>query len=161
MLAVSYELRMARGAAAAAGDPELEAILISAIEQVQETISQLRDLAHGIYPAILTEAGLGLALESLAESAPLPVVVQGTPDERLPEPVERAAYLVVAGSIDAGADASAGKISIRVARTGDHLVIEAEGAGTGPFTDLADRVGAIGGRLAAGPLMLRAEIPCA
>jgi signal transduction histidine kinase len=161
MLAVSYELRMARGAAAAAGDPELEATLISAIEQVQETTSQLRDLAHGIYPAILTEAGLGLALESLADSAPLPVVVRGTPDERLPEPVERAAYLVVAGSIDAGSDAGAGKISIRVVRTGDHLVIEAEGAGSGPHTDLADRVGAVGGQLAAGPLSLRAEIPCA
>ena len=86
-----------------------------------------------------TEAGL----ESLAESAPLPVVVRGTPDERFPEPVERAAYLVVAGSIDAGLDAGANKISIRVARTGDHLVIEAEGAGTGPFADLADRVGAM------------------
>jgi signal transduction histidine kinase len=161
MLAVSYELRLARAAAAAAGDPELEATLITAIAQAQETTSQLRDLAHGIYPAILTDAGLGLALESLAESAPLPVVVRGTPDERLPEPVERAAYLVAAGSIDAGSDAGAGKISIRVARTGDHLVIEAEGAGTGPFTDLADRVGAIGGHLAGGPLRLRAEIPCA
>jgi PAS domain S-box-containing protein len=161
MLAVSYELRLARGAAAAAGVPELEATLITAVEQAQEAASQLRDLAHGIYPAILTDAGLGLALESLAESAPLPVVVLGTPDQRLPEPVERAAYLVAAGSIDAGLDAGAGKISIRVARTGDHLVIEAEGAGTGPFTDLADRVGAIGGRLAAGSLGLRAEIPCA
>jgi signal transduction histidine kinase len=161
ILALSYELRMARGAAAVADDPELEAILITAIEQVQETTSQLRDLAHGIYPAILTDAGLGLALESLAESAPLPVVVRGTPDERLPEPVGRAAYLVVAGSIDAGSDAGAGKISIRVARIGDHLVIEAEGASTGPFTDLADQVGAIGGHLAAGPLRLRAEIPCA
>ena len=104
-----------------------------------------------------TEAGL----ESLAESAPLPVVVRGTPDERFPEPVERAAYLVVAGSIDAGLDAGANKISIRVARTGDHLVIEAEGAGTGPFADLADRVGAIGGRLTADRRKLRAEIPCA
>jgi signal transduction histidine kinase len=161
LLALSYELRLARGAATAAGVPELEVILTSAVEQAQEAASQLRDLAHGIYPAILTEAGLGLALESLAESAPLPVVVRGTPDRRFPEPVERAAYLVAAGSIDAGLDAGAGKISIRVARTGDHLVIEAEGAGTCPFTDLADRVGAIGGRLAVGRLGLRAEIPCA
>jgi signal transduction histidine kinase len=160
LLALSYDVRLVRGAAAAAGDPELEAILTSAVEQAQETASQLRDLAHGIYPAILTEAGLGLALESLAESAPLPVVVRGTPDRRFPEPVERAAYLVAAGSIDAGSDASAGKITIRVGRAGDHLVIEAEGAGTGPFTDLADRVGAIGGRLTAGRLGLRAEIPC-
>jgi signal transduction histidine kinase len=161
LLALSYELRLARGAAAVAGVPELEAILTSAVEQAQETASQLRDLARGIYPAILTEAGLGLALESLAESAPLPVVLRGTPDQRLPEPVERAAYLVAAGSIDTGLDAGAGKISIRVGRAGDHLVVEAEGAGTGPFTDLADRVGAIGGRLAAGRLGLRAEIPCA
>jgi hypothetical protein len=109
----------------------------------------------------LTEAGLGLALESLAESAPLPVVVHGTPDERFPEPVERAAYLVVAGSIGAGLDTGTGKISIRVGRAGDHLVVEAEGAGTGPFTDLADRVGAIGGSLAADRVGLRAEIPCA
>jgi signal transduction histidine kinase len=161
LLALSYELRLARGAAATAGVPELEVILTSAVEQAQEAASQLRDLAHGIYPAILTEAGLGLALESLAESAPLPVVVRGTPDRRFPEPVERAAYLVAAGSIDAGLDAGTGKISIRVALTRDHLVVEAEGAGTGPFTDLADRVGAIGGRLAADRLGLRAEIPCA
>ena len=159
LLALSYELRMARGAAA--GDPQLEAILTSATGQAREAASQLRDLAHGIYPAILTEAGLGPALQSLAESAPLPVIVRGTLDERLPEPVERAAYLVAAGSIDAGSDAAAGKISIYVARAGDHLVIETEGAGAGPFADLADRVGAIGGRLAAGRLRLRAEIPCA
>jgi len=75
--------------------------------------------------------------------------------------VERAAYLVAAGSIDAGPDAGANKISIRVARTDDHLVIEAERAGTGPFADLADRVGAIGGRLTADRRKLRAEIPCA
>jgi signal transduction histidine kinase len=161
MLALSYDVRLARGAAAAARDPELEAILTSAVEQAQKTASQLRDLAHGIYPAILTEAGLGLALESLAESAPLPVVVRGTPDERFPEPVERAVYLVAAGSIDAGLDAGTGKISIRVGRAGAHLVVEADGAGTGPFTDLADRVGAIGGRLAADRVGLRAEIPCA
>jgi len=161
LLALSYELRMARGTAAAAGDQQLEAILTSATRQAQEAASQLRDLAHGIYPAILTEAGLGPALQSLAESAPLPVIVRGTVDERLPEQVERAAYLVAAGSIDAGSDAAAGKISIHVARAGDHLVIEAEGPGAGPFADLADRVGAIGGRLAVDRLRLRAEIPCA
>ena len=160
LLALSYELRMARGAAVAS-DPQLDAILTSAIGQAREAASQLRDLAHGIYPAILTEAGLGPALQSLAESAPLPVIVRGTLDERLPEPVERAAYLVAAGSIDAGSDAAAGKITIHVAQAGDHLVIETEGAGAGPFADLADRVGAIGGRLAADRLRLRAEIPCA
>jgi signal transduction histidine kinase len=159
LLALSYELRMARGAVA--GDPQLEAILASATGQAQEAASQLRDLAHGIYPAILTEAGLGPALQSLAEGAPLPVIVRDTLDERLPEPVERAAYLVATGSIDAGSDAAAGKISIHVARAGDHLVIETEGAGAGPFADLADRVGAIGGRLVADRLRLRAEIPCA
>ena len=151
----------AKGAAVAAGDSQLEAILTSATGQAQEAASQLRDLAHGIYPAILTEAGLGPALQSLAESAPLPVIVRGTLDERLPEPVERAAYLVAAGSIDAGSDAAAGKISIHVARAGDHLVIETEGAGAGPFADLADRVGAIGGHLAADRVRLRAELPCA
>ena len=160
LLALSYELRMARGAAVAS-DPQLDAILTSAIGQAREAASQLRDLAHGIYPAILTEAGLGPALQSLAESAPLPVIVRGTLDERLPEQVERAAYLVAAGSIDAGSDAAVGKISIHVAQAGDHLVIETEGAGAGPFTDLADRVGAIGGHLAADRLRLRAEIPCA
>ena len=160
LLALSYELRMARGAAVAS-DPQLDAILTSAIGQAREAASQLRDLAHGIYPAILTEAGLGPALQSLAESAPLPVIVRGTLDERLPEPVERAAYLVAAGSIDAGSDAAAGKITIHVAQAGDHLVIETEGAGAGPFADLADRVGAIGGHLAADRLRLRAEIPCA
>ena len=66
-------------------------------------VAQLRDLAHGIYPAILTEAGLGPAVWSLADEAPLPVEVGRVPEARFPTPVERAVYVLVGHGIDLAA----------------------------------------------------------
>ena len=69
LLAASFELRQACSSAAASGDAELAARLTDASEQAQQALTELRDLAHGIYPAILTEAGLEPAVRSLAERA--------------------------------------------------------------------------------------------
>ena len=98
LLAVSYELRLARADAEAAGDEPLAALLAAGVAEVQSALADLRDLAHGIYPVVLAEAGLGPALWTLADTAPLPVTVGDVPGERLPPPVERAAYAVVAGA---------------------------------------------------------------
>ena len=72
LLALSYDLRLARAGSKTSGAPEVTALLTSAEKEAQTAIDELRELAHGIYPAVLTEAGIGPALWTLADSAPLP-----------------------------------------------------------------------------------------
>ena len=124
---------------------------------MQAALEELRDLAHGIYPAVLTEAGLGPALETLADDAAIPVELGGWPDERFPEAVERAAYIIVSDTIDGLADYA----EVTVTRDGDTLAVEIGPDASPPSVDLADRVGALGGRIGVEGDRLRAEIPCA
>ncbi len=159
LLTLSYELRLAR--AEADGDDALTTVLAATSEEVQAALSELRDLAHGIHPAILTEAGLGPALESLADAAPLPVEVSATPPARLPEAVERAAYLFVAGAVDAAARAGADHVAVTVRRDREHVLVTAGRVGAALPVHLADRIGALGGRVSVEHGTLRAEIPCA
>jgi hypothetical protein len=88
----------------------------------------LADLAHGISPAVLTEAGIGPALWTVADSAPLPVEVGEAPDERFPQAVERTAFVVATEAIDAAHRRRSGHVAIRVFREDDRLIVEAEGA---------------------------------
>ena len=74
-------------------------LLDSASEELARALEELRELARGIHPAILTDRGLGAALEALAARATVPVEVNGLPTERLPEPIEAAAFYVVAESL--------------------------------------------------------------
>ena len=71
----------------------------TAREQLKHALEELRELARGIHPAILTDGGLAPALSALAHRAPLPVEIDDVPDERLPEPVEAAAYYLIAEAI--------------------------------------------------------------
>ncbi len=73
--------------------------LATAIEETQGALQELRELAHGIYPAVLAEAGLAPALATLADTAPLPVQILRAGDRRYPAPVEAAAYFAVAEAI--------------------------------------------------------------
>jgi signal transduction histidine kinase len=155
LLALSYELRLAQ---AAAGD---DYRLATACNEAQAALEELRELAVGIHPAILTEAGLGPALWTLAEDAPLPVEIGAVPDERFTEAVERAAYLLVAGAIEACAYAGADLVEAALRRGADALEIRVDWLGQDTPTHLADRVGALGGRLALADGVLHAEIPCA
>jgi signal transduction histidine kinase len=161
LLTLLYELRLARAAASAGGDDDSAAVLASTGDQVQEALRELRDLAHGIYPVILTEAGLGPALLSLADEAPLPVEVIELPRGRVPVAVERAAYLVVADGIDAAVREGADHVQVIARRQGDALEVRLTGVESAPSVQLADRVGALGGRIAIEDRTLRAEIPCA
>ena len=143
---------------------ELVSILDTAADETEAALEELRELAHGIYPAILTEAGLGPALETLADEAPLPVELGDLPPERAP----------LARRAD------------RVRRRGrGHRRCRGAGSGMAPsrrprgapaawswtsrttarprragLVHLLDRVGALGGTLDAGDNTLRAEIPC-
>ena len=80
---------------AEAGDPESAELVRSAGEEAGLALKELRDLARGIHPAILTNRGLAAALDDLAARASIPVEVTAAPQERLPDPVEAAAYFVV------------------------------------------------------------------
>ena len=116
LLALSYDLRLARAAAEAEGDREHATLLASAGDEAQAALGELRELAHGIYPAILAEAGLAPALATLADEAPLPVELGEVPPERYGAPVETAAYLTVAEAIADAAGRRATFVSVDVAR---------------------------------------------
>jgi signal transduction histidine kinase len=126
-------------------------------------LEELRDLAHGIYPAILTEAGLAAALASLADAAPLPVQIHDAAQRRYPAAVETAAYLLVAESLDDAASRDASHAVVSTVRDGGRLVVTVEDNGsdrTSAMVQLTDRVGALDGQLAVEPTRLQGELPC-
>ena len=163
LLALSYDLRLARAGAAADGDEELARMLAVAGDETVTALDELRELAHGIYPAILTEAGLAPALEALADEAPLPVELDELTLERQPPAVETTAYVLLAEAIDDAARRGSPFLSVRVRNADGRLCITAHDEGrprSGQLAHLADRIGALGGTLELGDTTLRAEIPC-
>jgi signal transduction histidine kinase len=164
LLAASFELRLAQSAAVASGDSALLDRLSTASDDTQQALVELRELAHGIFPAILTEAGLEPALTTLAARAPVPVAILELVDQRFPLAAETTAYFVVAAGIELALERSAAIVSVAVRAAGDRLVVELSDDGTGRAADathVADRVGALGGELDVATGHLRAEIPCA
>jgi len=127
-----------------------------AVEKAQAAIAQLRELAAGIHPTILTNRGLGGALEALASRSPVPVELETAFGERLPWSVEAAAYFVVAEALTNVAKyAAASHATVRVTRNDDHMTLEvlddgvggadpAEGTG---LRGMGDRVSALDGEL--------------
>jgi PAS domain S-box-containing protein len=148
--------------------PSIEA----AIGELADGLSELRELASGLHPSVLSERGLAPALEALALRAPLPVRLERLPGRRLGEQIEAAAYYVVAEAL-ANVQKHAGAQELRVSVTSDaaQLLVEvvddgvggADGDGDG-LRGLSDRVEALGGRLAVDSppgqgTRVRAEIP--
>jgi signal transduction histidine kinase len=163
LLALSYDLRLARAHAQANHDSQTGSLLTQATDQAQAALEELRELAHGIYPAILTEAGLMPALATLADTAPLPVEIRDTAQGRYPAAVERAAYLLVAEALQDATGRGATHTTVSVVRTGERLVVTVDDDGTtrtAAMVQLADRVGALDGQLAVEPTRLQAELPC-
>jgi signal transduction histidine kinase len=172
-------LRLALGIARerAEADPAGARTLVEgALEELDRALADLRELARGIHPAVLTDHGLEPALSALADRAPLPVHVEaGDALERLPGAVESAAYFTVAEALTNVAKyARAHEASVMVVRRNGHALIEVRDDGIGGadpargsgLSGLADRVAALGGRLevdspAGGGTLVRAEIPCA
>ena len=139
-------------------------MLDAAAEATEAALEELRELAHGIYPAILTEAGLGPALETLADEAPLPVELGDLPPERAAPGVEtdglsrrRRGHRGCrgAGRGMARRPRPPGRRPRRRRRSRTTARRAARGSCTSP-----DRVGALGGSLGVGDTSLRAEIPC-
>ncbi len=137
-------------------DPAAAAAADDAAEELRVAIAELRELARGIHPAILTEAGLGPALTNLAERSVVPAVVTDQPDRRLPAPIEATAYFVVSEALaNAAKHAAATRVGIGVRCTATSLRVEVSddgvggadrGRGTG-IEGLHDRVAALGGTL--------------
>jgi signal transduction histidine kinase len=164
LLALSYDLRLARAQAQADGDSHTGSLLTQATDHAQAALAELRELAHGIYPAILAEAGLAAALATLADAAPLPVEIRDADQERCPAAVETAAYLLVAEALDDAAGRDASHAIVSVVRDGGRLVITVQDDGSNRTTamvQLAERVGTLDGRLEVQPTRLQAELPCA
>jgi signal transduction histidine kinase len=136
--------------------PRAAQLIAQAREEIQLAIKELRELARGIHPAVLSDHGLKVALEALAARAPVPVEVSGVPPERLPADVECAAYYVTAEALTNVAKyARASEAEVRVSRKGEGLrvLVRDNGvggadpsAGTG-LRGLQDRVDALDGHL--------------
>ena len=163
ILALSYDIRLAHASAEADADNRTRLFLEQALAEVQAGLGELRELAHGIYPAILTEAGLGPALATLADSASIPVELDNDVQSRYPEVVETAAYLMVAEAIEDAAGRGAGYAAVTVAHRDGRLTVTVEDDGQGrtsPMSGIADRVGALDGILTIEPTWMGAQIPC-
>jgi signal transduction histidine kinase len=148
-------------------------LLDSAIVELTAGLAELRELARGIHPAVLTERGLDPALQSLAARAPLPVSVSASVEGRYAPAVEAAVYFVVMEALTNVAKyASASAAEVTVEQVDGHVVIDVHDDGIGGadpssgsgLAGLADRVAALGGRLViesppGGGTVVRAEVP--
>jgi len=98
LVAVTLTLGLAESRVAS--DPDGAAALVAqAREEVQLAVKELRELARGIHPGVLSDRGLGAALEALASRAPVPVEITGVPEKRLRPPVEAAVYFITAEAL--------------------------------------------------------------
>jgi signal transduction histidine kinase len=150
-------------------------LLAEALEHMETGIRELRELAAGIHPSILTDRGLGAALEALAARSPIPVELEDVPPQRLPAPVETSAYFVVAEALtNAAKHARCSYVRVDVRVEEGALTVEVRDDGVGGanpsvgsgLRGLADRVNALGGRLdiespAGGGTTVRARIASA
>ena len=155
-------------------DPEAGALLAEARTEIAESLTELRDLAHGLHPAVVTAHGLAVALESLAARAPVPVRLAVDIPGRFDEAVEVAAYYVACESLtNIGKHAEATAATVAVSHADGTLIVEVIDDGRGGadtergsgLRGLADRVEALGGRLRVwtpigGGTRVRAELPC-
>ncbi len=173
LVALALDLKLARGKLES--DPAAAARLLDAsIQELAGATRELRELARGIHPAVLTDRGLGAALEAIASRAPIPVEVAPVPEMRLPGPVESAAYFGVAEALtNVSKYADASHAEVTVSRSNGRVVVEVRDDGVGGadpsagsgLRGLADRVAALDGQLdVESPpgegTVVRAEVPC-
>jgi PAS domain S-box-containing protein len=171
LVATSLAVRLA--ARRVTGDTAVRAMLDGAGDELARALEELRELARGLHPAVLTDHGLRAAIEAVADRAPVPVAVDVPLDERLPETVEAAAYFVVCEALTNVAKyAHASEARVHVGHDDGTAQVEvvddgvggADASGGSGLRGLADRVEALGGRLmVTSPLgegtTVRAQLP--
>jgi PAS domain S-box-containing protein len=172
LVSLAVHLRLVEGRLGS--DPELaRQELVDARDQLGRALDELRELARGIHPAILTDGGLAPALSALATRAAVPVEIAEVPGERLPEPVEAAAYYLIAEAVtNVAKHAQASHVSVSVRRVDGRVLVDVVDDGVGGadadagsgLHGLADRVEALHGRLhidspRGGGTRIEAQIP--
>jgi signal transduction histidine kinase len=173
LLGLGLALQLARAQLGQAnGTSEL---LSEADAELRAALDELRELARGIHPAVLTEQGLSAALRTLAERSPVPVTMVELPEERLSGPAEAAAYFLVSEALaNVAKYARASRVRVSVISAGGRVLVDIEDDGVGGadasrgsgLRGLSDRVHALDGELdvespPGGGTHLHAEIPCA
>jgi signal transduction histidine kinase len=163
LVGLLLSLRLARSHLGPDSDPALLAPIEEAEAELRAAVAELRELAHGIFPAALDEEGFSAAVEALAEGAAVPVEMTALPQERLAPAVEAAAYFVVA---EAMRQSDGTPLLVSAARHEGRLVVEVESErGPAEIVALEDRVGALDGTVEVVHepgvgVRIRAEIPC-
>ncbi|MGZ8769004.1 histidine kinase, partial [Aeromicrobium sp.] len=172
LISLSLELGMLQSAVT--NDPEAVSRLVAARREIATSLEELRAVAHGIHPAVVSGHGLEIALEQLAVLAPVPVRLRVGAGSRLPEPLEVAAFYLVSESLaNISKHACATSATVEVDRVDGQVVVEVIDDGIGGadtecgsgLRGLADRVEALEGQLRiwspiGGGTRVRAEIPC-
>ncbi len=173
LVALSLLLRLAQMQQGPQPRAELQTTLGQASHELHTALAELRELARGLHPAILTHDGLGPAVQSLAEQAPLPVTVT-VPTARFPAALEVTAYFVVCEALaNIAKYAQASAVNVAIQHADSRLTVEvadngiggADPGGGSGLSGLADRVIALGGRLRVSSppgegTRIRAELPC-
>ena len=173
LLSVALALRLAQ---ARLGSRSEEAEMIArSREELEQSLQELRELAHGLHPAVLSDHGLVVALEAVVARSPVPVKLFVDLDDRLPGTVEAAVYyLVVEALANVAKHACASTASVQIARQAGWALVEvrddgigdADLSGQGGLRGLVDRIAALDGRLelrspSGAGTTVSAEIPCA
>jgi signal transduction histidine kinase len=174
LISVGLALQLAQAALGPSANGATE-LLRDADTELREALEELRELARGIHPAVLTEQGLPAALATLAERASVPVTIVDVPAERLPAPIEAAAYFLVSEALaNTARYASASSVRVSVSKTNGRVVIDVDDDGVGGavlgggsgLRGLADRLRALDGELDVESqpgrgTHLHAVVPCA
>jgi signal transduction histidine kinase len=172
LVMLSLALAMARDRAPA--DPELESLIESASKEAREALTELRELARGIHPAVLTETGLAGAIQALAERSPVATTIIAAPDGRFPAAIEATAYFVVSEALaNVAKHAMARSAEVTIRKQPGRLAVQVSDDGAGGarpekgsgLRGLADRVASAGGVLRVDSMpgcgtRLEADIPC-
>ena len=173
LVTLSLALGMARDRAAEA-DPELGSLIESASKEAREALTELRELARGIHPAVLTETGLTGAVQALVERSPVATTITAVPDGRFPAAIEATVYFVVSEALaNVAKHARADGAQVMIRKFPGRLLVEVSDDGAGGarseggsgLRGLADRVASVGGLLRVdsppgGGTRLEADIPC-
>jgi signal transduction histidine kinase len=173
LVSLALTLRMAREKLGPDGG-EAGRLLDRSRQELDEALKEIRELARGIHPTVLSDRGLGAAVEALAHRAPVPVEVGQVPAQELPEQVELAAYFVVSEALtNVAKHASATHAAVTVTNDNGRLAVEVSDDGVGGadiargtgLRGLSDRLAAINGQLDIDSqpgrgTTLRAGIPC-
>jgi signal transduction histidine kinase len=156
LVSLALDLRLARSAIDDDDADRARDLLDGAGGELERALEELRELARGIHPAVLTDRGIDSAVEALAGRTPLPVEIDRKLGERVAEPVELAAYFVVSEALtNVVKYASASRATIRLERENGHVRVEVADDGIGGadaamgtgLRGLADRISVLGGKL--------------